>query len=323
MSVTTLQTPGRVEAKDPERLHRLLLKSGFILAGALVIGVAVYGFDYYLLDSVQRVYSPKRPALSPSGSVGLALGIFGTFLFCNIYLYSIRKHWPWLRRLGSNRHWLDFHVLMGLTAPLIIALHASFRFHGVAGLAFWIMSAVALSGVVGRYLYSQIPRSLTASELSLDEMRVEQEKLRQALEVVIFDPGKKSEQKLFSEEDLAPLFRLPSKQRVATGFMPLVFLSLIALDLKRVAHVAKLRRKALGRIAGVTTLSGLLQSRAENVERIILLARKQAELSKRVLFLSRSKEIFHLWHVVHIPFSYSFIVLATIHITVELLIGVR
>jgi hypothetical protein len=313
MSVITLQNPGKAVVKDPERPHRLLLKSAYILAGALIVGVGVYGFDYYPLDSLQRVYSAKHQTLRPSGFVGLSLGILGAILFCNIFLYAIRKHWTWLRKWGSNRHWLNFHVLMGLTAPLVIAFHAAFRFHGLAGMAFWIMVAVALSGVVGRYLYSQIPRNLNAAELSLAEARVEQDKLTRDL----------AGQKLFSEEDLAPLFRLPSKQRVASESMLMMFLSLIALDVLRFLHVAKLRRKALGWGGSFATMGGLLNSQAHEIENVILLAGKQAAMSKRILFLSRSQKVLNLWHVVHKPFSYSFVVLAIIHITVELLIGVR
>lgn len=313
MSVTTLQTPGRAAVKDPERLHRYLLTSAYILAGALVVGVGVYGFDYYLLDSVQRLFSAKHQTLRPNGFVGLTLGILGSILFCNIFLYSVRKHWAWLRMRGSNRHWLNFHVLMGLTAPLVIAFHAAFRFHGLAGMAFWIMVVVALSGVVGRYLYSQIPRNLNAAELSLDEARKEQEKLTLAL----------AAQKLFSDRDLAPLFQLPSKERVANEFLPLLALSLIALDVRRFVYVAKLRRKALGWGGSLATVGGLLNSQTHEIENVILLARRQAAMSKRILFLSRSQKVFHLWHVVHKPFSYSFMVLAIIHIAVELLIGVR
>ena len=42
---------------------------------------------------------------------------------------------------------------------------------GLAGIAYWIMIAVMLSGLVGRYLYSQIPRRINAAELSLQEMQ--------------------------------------------------------------------------------------------------------------------------------------------------------
>lgn len=112
MSVTAIPTPGRTEVKNPERLHRFLLKTAYVLTGALILGVSIYGFDYYLLDSIQRVFSSKHHLLRSSGPVGLGLGILGTILFCNIFLYAVRKHWAWLRRFGSTRHWLDFHVLM-------------------------------------------------------------------------------------------------------------------------------------------------------------------------------------------------------------------
>ncbi len=79
--------------------------------------------------------------------------------FCVLFLYPIRKHWPWLGRMGKTKNWLDFHVLWGITAPIVITLHSSFKLSGLAGLAYWIMMAVALSGFAGRYLYAQIPRT--------------------------------------------------------------------------------------------------------------------------------------------------------------------
>ena len=74
-------------------------------------------------------------------------------------------------QIGTTRHWLDIHVLMGLTAPFIIAFHSTLKFKGIAGMAFWIMFAVSASGVVGRYLYAQIPRKVTTAELSMKELQ--------------------------------------------------------------------------------------------------------------------------------------------------------
>ena len=44
--------------------------------------------------------------------------------------------------------------------------------------------------------------------------------------------------------------------------------------------------------------------------------RKNIQLSKRVLFLDQTQRVFHLWHVIHRPFSYAFAILAIIHIVV-------
>ena len=60
---------------------------------------------------------------------------------------------------------------MGLAAPLLVALHSAFKFGGLAGMAYWIMMAVVVSGIVGRYLYAQIPRSRKDAELSLAELQ--------------------------------------------------------------------------------------------------------------------------------------------------------
>ena len=38
-------------------------------------------------------------------------------------------------------------------------------------------------------------------------------------------------------------------------------------------------------------------------------------------FLSRTARIFHLWHVVHRPFSISFVALILVHICVALSVG--
>ena len=57
------------------------------------------------------------------------------------------------------------------------------------------------------------------------------------------------------------------------------------------------------------------------LERAIAIAREDAALAKRILFLSRSEKVFHLWHVVHKPFSYTFAVLAMIHIGLVMMMG--
>jgi hypothetical protein len=150
---------------------------GYLIAIALVAGIFAYGFNYYTLNSTERPFSPKHALLKPSGAIGVKLGMLGLGMFLLIFLYPLRKRWAWQGRQGSSRHWMDNHVLLGLAVPFVIALHAAFKFRGFAGIAFWIMLAVSLSGVIGRYLYAQIPRSLNAAELSLKEVQDIQAKL--------------------------------------------------------------------------------------------------------------------------------------------------
>src|SRR5579862_9376796 len=164
--------------EEAERGHRMRLLLAWMVALAIVLVIAGYGMDYYTLSSINRPFSPKHDLLKPSGSIGMKLGLFGVLLFFLIYLYPLRKKWGWLGRQGNSRHWLDFHVVLGTTAPLVIALHSSFKFGGIAGMAFWIMTAVTLSGFIGRYLYSQIPRTLNAAELTVKEIQDAEVQLR-------------------------------------------------------------------------------------------------------------------------------------------------
>ena len=296
---------------DKERGHRLRLYGLYALAISLNLAIFIYGFDYYTLASADRPFSPKHHVLRPSGTGGLYLGFLGVLLFLGIFLYPIRKRWPWLATIGSTRHWLDIHVLMGLTAPFIIALHSSFKFKGIAGMAFWIMFAVSASGVVGRYLYAQIPRKVSTAELSLKELQELQAHLAQQL----------AAQHLLPEADLRALLRLPSADRVNQLPIVIAIAYMMLLDVLRKFRVARLRRHALSGFAYITSLGGFVRTRHYEIERAINAAREEAALSKRILFLSRSQKVFHLWHVVHKPFSYAFAVLAMLHIGLQFALG--
>ena len=306
-----LATPMAKPVPDLEKGHRVRLFLGYLFAIALVAGIFAYGFNYYTLDSTERPFSPKHALLKPSGAIGVKLGMLGLGMFLCIFLYPLRKRWAWLGRQGSSRHWLDNHVLLGLAAPFVIALHAAFKFRGFAGIAFWIMLAVSLSGVIGRYLYAQIPRSLNAAELSLKEVQDLQAKLGEQL----------AEQRVLPQSDLRVLLSLPSAERVQKLPTVVALVYMMLLDLSRVFKIATLRRRHLGFGEQLLTLGGLLRTRHPDLERAVQVAREEASIAKRVLFLSCSQKVFHLWHVVHKPFSYTFALLAIIHIVLIAMMG--
>jgi hypothetical protein len=310
-TVATTAATTAIPARNRERAHHTRLICGYMLAIALIVGLAVYGSNYYTLSSAERPFSAKHALLKPSGRIGVNLGFTGFAMFLGIFVYPLRKHWLWLSKQGSSRHWLDNHILLGLTAPFIIAFHASFKFRGFAGMAFWIMVAVSLSGVIGRYLYAQIPRRLNSAEMSLKELQEVQAQLSQHLE----------QQNLLPEADLRSLLRLPSPERVQQLSILAALAYMMALDVGRAFRIARLRRRALGFRERLSTLGGFLTTRHAGMEKAIATARAEAATSKRVLFLSRARQVFHLWHVVHRPFSYSFALLAAIHIVVVMMMG--
>jgi len=311
---TFLQTgtsSSALRSRSRELGHRFRVTIAACASAMLLLSIALYGASYYILPLDQRPYSDKHALLRPSGTIGLRLGILGTVLFFIIFLYALRKVIPWLGRIGTARHWMDFHVIAGVSAPVVIAFHASFKFQGIAGVAFWIMLAVALSGVVGRYLYAQIPRSLNAAEISLGELQESEQTLAEFLLV----------QSVFTEEQLRRALNFVSPDRANRMGLLGAIARLILLDVGMPFRMARLSRSAGGASEGLGSLGGLLKSRNPEVEEIISIVRQKAALTKRVLFLDQTRRVFHLWHVIHRPFSYAFALLAVLHIAVVMGLG--
>jgi len=311
MSINLTLPTTATSLPDPDRMHRFRLRLAYLLALAGMLALLVYGFAYYWSSPEQRALSPKHAYLKPSGAIGLRLGMFGVLLFLFIYLYPLRKKWAWLGRQGSSRRWLDFHVLLGLVAPVVITFHSSFKFSGIAGIAYWIMVVVALSGVVGRYIYAQIPRSLNFAELSLQEAQEQSQRLATQLK----NAG------ILSARDIDGLLRLPDLKRVQSISLIGVLWRMLLFDIGFPLRVWRLRQKMLWSQRKWWSLVGLGRGQNPVLERAISMAREQTLLTKKILFLSKSHRMLHLWHVIHRPFSYSFAVLASIHVILMLMLG--
>lgn len=298
---------------DAERGHRTRLFLAWMLALAVVLVIGGYGYDYYTLGAAQRPFSPKHDILRPSGTIGIKLGMVGVLMFFLIYLYPLRKKWGWLGRQGNSRHWLDFHIVLGTTAPIIIAFHSSFKFGNIAGMAFWSMLMVTLSGFVGRYLYSQIPRNLSAAELSMKEIQGKEATLRKEL----------AEQRATFGFTVDALYQLPSAADVAKAPAIASLVSMVFIDFKRPFKTSLIRLQQAGFGAWLFSFFGFFSTRDHRLERGIRVAKAEAKLSKSIAFLSRTQRIFQLWHVIHRPFSYAFAILAIIHIALALYLGYR
>jgi hypothetical protein len=272
--------------------------AGALTLSVLILGVLIYGQDYYRLDLAHRVLSVKHTMLKPSGSIGLKLGIGGTLLLCSLYLYPLRKKWRWLQKIGKTKNWLDVHVLIGVTAPLMITLHSSFKSGGIAGLAYWMMIVAMVSGYVGRYLYAQIPRSMNATTLTLQELQeLSASTARQMAELGVFSPG-----------EIAAFTESPFSRDVEQMSLPGVVFAMLANDIQRRFRVAALRRR-------------LASTSPPNLEHAVRLARTESWLLAKIALLARTRRLFQLWHVVHRPFSYGFAILAILHIAVVAWMG--
>jgi hypothetical protein len=296
---------------DSEKAHRSRLKVAYLIAAGLTAIQLAYGMNYYLLSQADRALSPKHALLKPSGTIGLHLGMVAFGLFLIVYVYPLRKFWPWLGRQGNARHWLDFHVLLGITAPVLVTFHSAFKFSGLAGVAFWIMVIVALSGIVGRYIYSQVPRRMNFAEVSLKEAKEVSEKLAAQLNNL----------GILSPKDIESLVRLPNANEFERMSLLTALCKMLLFDMGFPIRVWRLRQKMLWSHRKKLSLVGLRRTQNAKLESAIATAREQTVLAKKILFLAKSQQMLHLWHMIHRPFSYSFALLASIHVILMLMLG--
>jgi hypothetical protein len=123
-----------------------------------------------LYAGVMQLYQ-KVPA---AGSLfGHLIGIVGFLLMLMTEtLYSYRKR-SRKGRWGNLQSWLQFHIFTGLVGPYMVLLHTSWKFNGLAGATTLLTVIIVISGFIGRYIYTRIPRSLEGVELSSPEMQAQ------------------------------------------------------------------------------------------------------------------------------------------------------
>ncbi len=308
-SITTLfpvVSPAAASETDSvETKHRRLLTLIFLVFLVGVVALTLYGRDYYRLNQSERALSPKHHLLKPGGVIGANLGLLGVVLVCGIFLYPLRRRWRWLQKQGTSKHWLDHHIVLGVAAPVCIAFHSSFKFRGLAGLAFLLMILVSISGLLGRYLYAQVLQDITTAELLLQELEAALER-----------------QRIVRPSDLHIFFpRLPDPRRVSNWSPLRAAMYMLGADLARPFHILQLRLKVLGGAAAIPSILGIGRQRDPSLDEVIRLARSRGLLSRRILLLSQAKRVLQLWHVVHKPFSYTFAILALLHIVVAMMLG--
>ncbi|MHC4956354.1 MAG: hypothetical protein ACYTGZ_21135 [Planctomycetota bacterium] len=159
------------------------------VAGVLALaGFAVLHRAYYELPDEERPAHAEHRRLRSSGPVGLGAGLLGTGAFVLNLSYLVRKRLARVAWLGSLRAWMGFHVATGLLGATLILLHAAFLPKSALGiLAFGALGVVVATGLVGRYLYGLVPRSLSGRELERDELRRRLERGRAKLVAAGFD----------------------------------------------------------------------------------------------------------------------------------------
>ncbi len=167
----------------------------------LVTAYLVYvGYSFYQLPIEERFYHPRYDWFKPSGAFGHGLGIVGTLMILfGVVLYIARKQYGFMERFLRIKYLLEFHIFLCTLGPILVLFHTTFKFGGLVSVAFWSMVAVVASGVVGRFIYIQIPRNIQGKELGRDQL----------LEIRAEMVSGLREADLFSQADIDALFNTP------------------------------------------------------------------------------------------------------------------
>ncbi len=271
--------------------------------GAMVLTVVVtfiilynMGHSYYQTSVEERYFHPSNDVLKPSGFIGHGLGIVGSFLMIfGMLLYITRKRVKALSRWGSLKYWLEFHIFLCTLGPMMILFHTSFKFGGIVAVSFWSMVAVWSSGVIGRFIYIQIPRTIEGRELSLTEVRG----LKTDLDDIL-----KNNYNLDDETSQIIISAINSKADASKGYFSKYFSNI----------------KTVGLVKSVLKKHNF--SHAERTK-IVKLVKKDMSLNRKIDRLVIMQKLFNYWHVAHLPFAVIMIIIMIIHVAVTITFGYK
>lgn len=280
------------------RIYISILISIIVFVTALLI---VKGVPYYSTSLEERFYHLDHDLFKPSGLFGHGLGIVGTFLIVfGVFSYMARKRYRFLARFGRLKYWLEFHIFLCVLGPIMILFHTAFKFGGIVSISFWSMVVVVVSGVIGRYIYLQIPRTMEGREMSLNEVR----QMKENVNVTIKNGYK------LDEESYGAILKY-SEDNVLNrhGNAIIRIIKRYFENIKRINGLKRtLRKNRLSR---------------SGVSGVIKLLKKEISLNNKLERLQTMQRFFKYWHIIHLPFALIMLVIMVIHVVITLAFGAR
>jgi sulfur relay (sulfurtransferase) DsrC/TusE family protein len=281
--------------------HKVFISILVAIVIITFIALIYKGISYYRTSLEERFYNTENNLLKPSGLLGHGFGIVGSFLMVTgVVIYMARKRYRIFLRLGILKHWLEFHIFLCTLGPLLILFHTAFKFGGLVAISFWSMVAVFVSGIIGRFIYIQIPRTIEGQELSLNDIRDLKTDTAEIL---------KSSYKLDEESYKIIADSIKKKVELYHGVALVRFFKKYFAD-HRTIHLVK------------TALKKHKMPKKE-MRHILTLVGNDIKLNRKIERLDTMQNLFKYWHVVHSPFALVMLIIMVIHIGVTIAFGYR
>lgn len=272
--------------------HAIYITIMSLIVVVVTVFIGIKGYSFYSIPIEERFYHPDYDWFKPSGIMGHGLGIVGTFLILfGVVIYIARKRYGFMEKYLRLKYLLEFHIFLCTLGPIMVLYHTSFKFGGIVSVAFWSMVAVVASGVIGRFIYTQIPRTIEGRELSLSEVKGSHTEMVEALKS--YEHEGYSISQVINEKS----------QHYSWGIK---------------GYLKK--RKQIGAIRKMLNNSN---ANKEEKKRIIQLVKEEIALASRIERLLLMQKLFKYWHVVHLPFALIMLVIVTIHIIVTMALGYK
>jgi hypothetical protein len=213
-------------------------------------------------------------------------------------MYSTRKRVRALWNLGKLSVWLEVHIFLCLLGPVLVMYHTTFKAGGIAAISLWSMLSVAMSGIVGRFLYVLIPRTVSGSEMTTNQINEQ------------FD----AQEKVLLESEIGRDMR----QMIDRSFAKMKRPENISQTVGAFLHLQKLKRQVRSLIH-----SAVRQSHVEHkaAHKLVRVASARATLIQKSLLLIQVEKLFYYWHAIHLPFTAIMLVTLAAHIGVALWLG--
>jgi hydrogenase-4 component A len=236
----------------------------------------------------------------PGEPLALWLGYVGTVIMFASMFYSARKWIPGLKKLGSQKAWFDFHIWAGAVGPMLVMLHTASKLDNWVSLAIYAMLATVISGVIGRYLSTELPDLASQAALQVVEYERKLGELRNRhAGVNVADRFYGRIQRRFAT------VLDPKRSSIGAGWKAL-----------RMMFWDALARPFRGPLLR-SQLKGIKDPKART--KTALVATELALFERRRVLYPKIEPLFREWKIVHIPFAIALTALSGIHIVLELL----
>ena len=230
------------------------------------------------------VYAIAPP--EPSDPLSVWLGTLGLASMVIMLVYSFARRITLLRNVARLSVWLHLHIFLGLQGFVFVVFHSLPMFTGArfmwlnpGVLNFWAVVVVIASGVFGRWLFAQVPKTLGGQHMAAKEVEAELQSLQTAQGVSL-------------PAEVTALWKGVPETRSIFG--------VVQADLNRRSAVRRLRRMGLD-------------------PDVFALAARRLQLERHKAALSVTQRVFRWWIILHRPIAAILYILSVVHLLLALM----